>query len=276
MRDLNMLTAALAVIEEKIGEPLDADALAHACFSSYSGLNKMFRYAFGSSIGEYIIKRRLSLAARALIESDTSIIDVALTYQYGSPEAFSRAFKLFFGLSPSAFRKSRRFSELQPKYTLGLEGGYFMADRKRLDVSELYDTLRGQAGTYALCIDIVEFMRVNDEYGYEAGDKVLAEVFALLDNAVDASMLLFRVGGDEFAIATGFAESEDALALAQRITAHNGETVKYKNIDIPRNLRVGIALTPKESFSYRQSLEILYKAMHTARENRESISLLTE
>lgn len=276
MRDLSVLTAALAVVEEKIEEPLDAEALAQSCFSSYSGLNKLFRYAFRSSVGEYITKRRLSLAARTLIESEASITDIALRYQYGSPEAFSRAFKRFFGLSPSEFRNKRRFSQLQPKYNILIEGGLFMANRKKLDVSDLYETLKKQAGTYALCVDIIEFMRVNINYGHDAGDRVLAEVFAWLDAAAEQDMLLFRVGGDEFVIATGYTSSNEAMALAEKITARNGESVKYKDIEIPINLRVGIAPTPKEPFGYKKALEILYEAMHMARNNNVTVSLLKD
>jgi len=151
-----------------------------------------------------------------------------------------------------------------------------MANRKPMDVSDLYETLKKQAGTYALCVDIIEFKQVNDNYGHDAGDRVLAEVFAKLDAALEQDMLLFRVGGDEFVIATGYTNPNEAMALAEKITAFNGESVNHKGVDIPFYLRVGIAPTPKEQLKYKDALEILYKSMHMARVNNETVSLLKE
>jgi len=72
---------------------------------SYSGLQKLFSYAFGCSVSEYITKRRLSLASKELLSSGKSITDIAFDYQYDSPEAFSRAYQAFHGVPPSITRK---------------------------------------------------------------------------------------------------------------------------------------------------------------------------
>jgi len=143
MRDLTVIAAALEIVEEKLCEPMNAADLAKACFYSYSGLQKLFGYAFGCSVSEYITKRRLSRASSELLVSEKSITDVALDYQYESPEAFSRAFRRFWGITPSEFRKTRRFSELQPKFIIEDDyGGIIMSTRKPVDISKLYDVLK--------------------------------------------------------------------------------------------------------------------------------------
>ena len=148
LRDLTVISAALEIVEQRLCEPMNAADLAAACFLSYSGLQKLFGYALGCSVSEYITKRRLSRASSELLTSEKSITDIALDFQYDSPEAFSRAFRRFWGITPSEFRKTRRFSELQPKFKIENDyGGIAMSRRKPLDVSELYDELKKLGGT---------------------------------------------------------------------------------------------------------------------------------
>jgi AraC family of transcriptional regulator, multidrug resistance transcriptional activator len=64
-----------------------------------------FHEAVGVSFKEYVIRRKLSLAAIDLRETDRRIIDIALKYGFSSNEAFSRAFYKSFGYTPSGFRK---------------------------------------------------------------------------------------------------------------------------------------------------------------------------
>ena len=51
------------------------------------------------------MRRRLAEAARALLHRNDKIIDIALEFQFNSPEVFSRAFKHTFGLQPNQLRK---------------------------------------------------------------------------------------------------------------------------------------------------------------------------
>ena len=46
MRDLSIISAALIIVEERLSEEMNATDLADACYLSYSGLQKLFRYAF--------------------------------------------------------------------------------------------------------------------------------------------------------------------------------------------------------------------------------------
>ena len=277
LRNIVILTAALEIVEQRLCEPMNAADLADACFLSYSGLQKLFAYALGCSVSEYITKRRLSLASRVLLSSDKSVTDIALDFQYNSPEAFSRAFRRFWGISPSEFRKTRRFAELQPKYKIENDyGGIAMATRKSFDVSELYDELKKLGGSYVLSIDIISFARVNDEYGYAAGDKVIAEAFARLEGELDENMLLFRIGGDEFAIVTAYKSLAEAEALAKKIVSDNGTAVKAGEHDIPLSLRIGISKIPSGSLTYQEALQILSDSVAQAREINGYVAIYTE
>ena len=277
MRDLTVLSAALEIVEGRLSEKMNAADLAEACYLSYSGLQKLFGYAFGCSVSEYITKRRLSSASMALLSSDKSIMDIALDHQYESPEVFTRAFRRFWGITPSEFRKSRRFSELQPKFKLENNyGGIAMSIRKPLDVSEFYDELKKLGGTYALGIDIVNFMQVNNEYGYAAGDIVIAEAFARIERELSDNMLLFRTGGDEFAVVTAYKDVKDAEALARRITAQNGVAVKAGKHDIQLSLHIGISQVPENALNYQKALDILGNAVDEARKASDHVAVYVE
>jgi diguanylate cyclase (GGDEF)-like protein len=65
-------------------------------------------------------------------------------------------------------------------------------------------------------LDLDDFKRVNDEHGHARGDVVLAAVGEAIDGTSRAGDLVFRVGGDEFAMLLPETESVDAAHVAQR------------------------------------------------------------
>jgi AraC family transcriptional regulator len=277
MRDVSVLIHALEIVERRLREPFSAGDLAAACYLSYSGLQKLFDYALGCSVSEYITKRRLTLATRELSEKGKTVTGIALDYGYGSPEAFSRAFKRFWGIPPKEFRRTRRFTGLHPKFIIEKnQGGIHMLKRKPLDVSELYDELKKLGGTYVLSADIINFIQVNEQYGYAAGDAVIAEAFARIERELGEEMLLFRIGGDEFAAVTGYAALPEAEALARAIVNKNGTAVKTGPHEIPLALRIGIGQIPTGTLSYQKALSILTESVEQTRRKNTEIALYIE
>ncbi|NMP36884.1 MAG: helix-turn-helix transcriptional regulator [Clostridiales bacterium] len=65
-----------------------------------------FHQIVGTTIKEYIAKRRLCLAALALRDTSEPIIDIALDYGFSSQQALTRAFSDAYGCTPSAYRKN--------------------------------------------------------------------------------------------------------------------------------------------------------------------------
>lgn len=94
-------------IDQHLGEPLDLSGLAQvACFSPYH-FHRLFAAWMGETLGDYLRRRRLEVAALKLAhQPERPVLDIALTVGFGSSEAFARAFKLRFGQSPSAWRAS--------------------------------------------------------------------------------------------------------------------------------------------------------------------------
>jgi AraC family transcriptional regulator len=74
-----------------------------ACFSPYH-FHRVFRGMVGEPVAEYVRRLRLDQAAINLRHSKKSVTDLALRWGYDSLEAFTRAFRQRFGVSPSQYR----------------------------------------------------------------------------------------------------------------------------------------------------------------------------
>lgn len=73
-------------------------------YSNYYCSTKFHEYV-GISFKEYVMKRRLSLAATELKKTKNKIVDIAMNYGFSSHEAFSRAFTKIYGYTPYQYRK---------------------------------------------------------------------------------------------------------------------------------------------------------------------------
>jgi AraC family transcriptional regulator len=96
---------AVEYIEANIHDELTLEKLAKEASFSKFHFTKIFKAIAKENINEYIRKRRLTLAATALINTETPIIHIAMEYGYTSQEAFSRPFKTYFGTTPQSYRK---------------------------------------------------------------------------------------------------------------------------------------------------------------------------
>ncbi len=73
-------------------------------YSSYYCSSKFHEYV-GFTFKEYIVKRKLSLAALEIKQTKRRLLDVAMDYGFSSQEAFTRAFVKTIGCTPSQYRK---------------------------------------------------------------------------------------------------------------------------------------------------------------------------
>lgn len=67
-----------------------------------------FRRRFHQTIGEYIRRLRIEYACREIANSDTPLVDIALSAGFCSQSHFARAFKSFMGYTPAQYRKRLR------------------------------------------------------------------------------------------------------------------------------------------------------------------------
>lgn len=135
MEWIERLNHAIAYIEEHLKEEIDYEQLGKiACCSAYH-FQRMFTYMAGTSLSEYIRRRKMSLAAVDLQAGDKKIIDVAGEYGYQSPTAFNRAFQSIHGIAPSAVKNAgvsvKSFPPLTFKITVkGVEEMNYRIEKK--------------------------------------------------------------------------------------------------------------------------------------------------
>ena len=101
---------ALAAIHHNITSPWSADSLAKEVSMSRSAFVDRFTMLVGMPPIRYLTVWRLQAAKRILRETSKTIAQLAQEVGYGSDEAFSRAFKREFGLSPSRWRDHQTYA----------------------------------------------------------------------------------------------------------------------------------------------------------------------
>lgn len=106
------VTKALWYIENKLTGDLDLDRIAEMAGLSKFHLVRAFTYTAGRPVMRYVRGRRLSEAAKDLARGKKDILGVAIAYGYGSHEAFSRAFRDQFGVTPSTVINAASLEEL--------------------------------------------------------------------------------------------------------------------------------------------------------------------
>ena len=95
---------ALWLIEGNLQNPVSLREIAAAVGVSEFHLCRAFTHALGQPVMRYLWRRRLTRAAEALVGGRESVLMLALEAGYAGPEAFARAFRAEFGLSPRALR----------------------------------------------------------------------------------------------------------------------------------------------------------------------------
>ncbi len=109
----------LVHIQQHLDEPLALEVLARvACFSPYH-FHRVFKGMTGESVKEHVRRLRLERAASQLKLGSAPVTLVALDAGYNSHEAFTRSFRVQFGVSPSQFRAARR-SHALPEVQCGV------------------------------------------------------------------------------------------------------------------------------------------------------------
>jgi len=110
---MNPAQKALWYIESHLGEQLTLDEIASIGGVSRFHMVRAFAAATGFSVMRYVRARRLSEAARALAGGAPDILTLALDADYGSHEAFTRAFRDHFGVTPETVRATACLSKLR-------------------------------------------------------------------------------------------------------------------------------------------------------------------
>ena len=122
---LQSMNEAMKYIEENLADEIDFREVAKRAYCSEYHFKRMFSFLAGVSPSEYIRRRKLTLAAFDLKDSNVKVIDVAMKYGYASPDSFARAFQVLHGITPSEARNHGQSLKAYPPMTfqLSIKGG---------------------------------------------------------------------------------------------------------------------------------------------------------
>lgn len=128
MDSIKKMNDALNYIEENLTDYIDFKEASKRAYCSEYHFQRMFSFLAGVTLSEYIRRRRLTLAAFELNNSNVKVIDLAVKYGYGSPDSFTRAFQSLHGVTPSEARFNGLSLKAYPRMTfqLSIKGGVEM------------------------------------------------------------------------------------------------------------------------------------------------------
>ncbi len=119
---------AIDYIEDNLEQDINYEKIARYIGMSSFYFHRIFSAIVGISPAEYIRNRRLTCAADELTRANANILEIAIKYNFGSNESFTRAFTKFHGISPKVAKMKgtelKSFSKIN--LSLTLEGGSVM------------------------------------------------------------------------------------------------------------------------------------------------------
>ena len=162
MEWISALQQAVSYMEEHLLEEISYEDVAKHVYTSAYEFHRAFSFLTGMTPTAYIRSRRLSLAAREIVDTDARITDVALKYGYDTPESFTKAFTRFHGIAPRSARdESARLVLFNPiAIRLTVEGG------KRMD----YRIVQTKARKFLAVVKSFPNEIISDDSNHDVAD----------------------------------------------------------------------------------------------------------
>lgn len=115
-----------------------------------------------------------------------------------------------------------------------------------------------------MMLDIDHFKHINDQLGHFVGDKVIADVGALLKKYCRENDLTARIGGEEFAIFSTSSATDSASQFAEKLLkVFSSEDIQGLNVTVS----IGVATSFSDDFDtlYKTADRLLYQAKKNGR-----------
>lgn len=102
-------------IEENLDSDLSLNRVSRIAFFSPFHFHRLFKFITGETLNEYVTRCRLEKSALDVMHKNISITEIALKWGFHDNSSFSRAFKKFYGVSPTGFKKQNpnNFSKIR-------------------------------------------------------------------------------------------------------------------------------------------------------------------
>lgn len=99
-----LIWSVCTFMESRVREEIFMEELVSQTGFSLAHIRDVFRKCTGKPLSRYVQERRIANAAQELLDTDRTILDIAVQYGFSGRTVFSRAFKRHTGYTPYQFR----------------------------------------------------------------------------------------------------------------------------------------------------------------------------
>ncbi|MCR5324369.1 MAG: diguanylate cyclase [Lachnospiraceae bacterium] len=122
-----------------------------------------------------------------------------------------------------------------------------------------------------MILDLDSFKLVNDIYGHDMGDRMLAEFGNLVRKNTRSEDVIGRIGGDEFIVFCRHTEAESDIArIVARINdqlVSEAKRLMGSDMNIPLGVSAGVVFVPKQGCDYNEAFRKADKALYYVKQN---------
>jgi diguanylate cyclase (GGDEF)-like protein/PAS domain S-box-containing protein len=192
---------------------------------------------------------------------------IGLTPGFYQPEHAARL-QVFADQAAIAIENARLYAEVQRLATVDEVTGIF--NRRRLfelGHRELERSRRYQLPLAAILLDIDHFKKINDTYGHNTGDRVLAGIASLISRNIRGIDLFGRYGGEEFVVLLPQTDRQCGLEVAERLRSLVADLLfKTNRGTISVTISLGVALITEGIPSLATLIDRADQAMYSAKQ----------
>ncbi len=111
----NRINRVFKYIDENLDADLSLTAISNIAFFSPYHFHRIFKFVTKETLNEYVTRQRIEKSALELIHQDIRITEVSTKYGFNDNSSFTRAFKKYYKVSPTEFKKQNpnKFSKIR-------------------------------------------------------------------------------------------------------------------------------------------------------------------
>lgn len=144
--------------------------------------------------------------------------------------------------------------------------------RNRPGLLDRLDELMAQGTAFSLVVvNIDNFKGINDRFGQESGDEVLAAFGRRLRSLVAKTDDLARLGSDEFAVLTPSAEPSAVEHACRDLARELAETFQAGRLRLQLTASIGVAIYPGHADSPNKLIRSAHVALYEAKQSRNAV-----
>ena len=111
----NRINRVFEFIDQNLESDLSLNAVSEIAFFSPFHFHRVFKFVTEETLNEYVKRKRIEKSASDLLHKNITATEIAHKYGFSDNSSYSRAFKKYFGVSPTEFKNQNpnKFSKIR-------------------------------------------------------------------------------------------------------------------------------------------------------------------